>query len=216
MIFRVPRRRASKTAGRRTGRSSPSVRHCAVRRFLVIVLAALVAGTASARVYRTDAEALKETFRDAEAVEERKIVLSREDRAAIEKALGCKLSDVVMGAADSMTFHVGMRGGKTYRHACAITALARSEPMRLLVVLSAEGAVESVETLAFHEPPQYKPSAKFLAQFPGGSPEHPPEHRRNIRNIAGATITSRQASRAVHLVLLVARARLEAASDDAP
>ena len=185
-------------------------------KFLCFALASLVAGAASASVYRTDAEALKETFRDAVAVEERKLVLSREERAAIEKTLGCKLSDVVMGAADSFTFHVGMRGGKFYRLASAITALARSEPMRLLVVLSTEGAVESVEILAFHEPPQYKPSKKFLAQFQGASSENPPEHRRNVRNITGATITSRQASHAVHLVLLVARARLKAASHDVP
>lgn len=217
MIFNSPRWCNNETEGRRTCRPSPSVPPAlqyAMRKFLCLALAALVADAASANVYRTDAEALKETFHDAEAVEERKLVLSREERAAIEKTLDCKLSDVVMGTADSLTFHVGMRGGKKYRLACAITALARSEPMRLLVVLSAEGVVESVEILAFHEPPQYKPSKKFLAQFQGASSENPPEHRRNVRNIAGATITSRQASRAVRLVLLVARARLRAASHD--
>src|SRR3972149_6666663 len=117
MIFSSPRWRTSETEGRRTCRPSPSVPpalQCAMRKFLCLAIAALVAGAASANVYRTDAEALKETFRDAEAVEERKLVLSREERAAIEKTLGCKLSDVVMGAAGSFTFHVGMRGEKIY------------------------------------------------------------------------------------------------------
>ena len=188
-------------------------------KFLCFALASLVAGAASASVYRTDAEALKETFRDAVAVEERKLVLSREERTAIEKTLGSKLSDVVMGAADSFTFHVGMRGGKFYRLASAITALARSEPMRLLVVLSAEGAVESVEILAFHEPPQYKPSKKFLAQFQGASSENPPEHRRNVRNIAGATITSRAVGKAINdsaQALLPRLAALAAACPEGP
>ena len=177
-----------------------------MRNFFVLLALLGLAGAypAEARVYRSDAEALREAFAEADSVVERAVSLAEEERSAVEVELGCALSDLLVGPRTRFTFHEGLRDGKPYRYAMALTVVARSEEMRYLVVLSAEGVVESVELLAFHEPSMYRPSKKFLAQLRGATPAALPEHRRNVRNLTGATITSRRTARAVRLVLLLA------------
>lgn len=122
----------------------------------------------------------------------------------MEKALGCSLGDVLVGPREkAFTLHEGLKDGGPWRYALVLTARARSEPMRLLVRLSPKAEVESVELLAFYEPPQYRARGKFMAQFEGMNSDNPPRHGKNVRNVAGATITSRQSARAVHLAILL-------------
>jgi Na+-translocating ferredoxin:NAD+ oxidoreductase RnfG subunit len=75
----------------------------------------------------------------------------------------------------------------------------------LLVALTPEGTVRSVRLLAFHEPEEYRPPSRWLAQFEGAHLGPGLRLGRDVHTIAGATLTSRAATRAVRRALVLHR-----------
>lgn len=72
-----------------------------------------------------------------------------------------------------------------------------------MAVLNPDGSVRAVELLAFHEPDDYLPGGRWLAQFQGKKAEDDLYVRRGIRNIAGSSLTSQALAEGVRRVLAV-------------
>lgn len=155
-----------------------------------IVLAVLVglgvacAGPAEAKVFLSRSEALDWAFPDADRVEPRRFVLTDEQAEAIEKRAHSKLSSRIV------TFYTGYQGETVLGHAVIDQHLVRTLPEAFLVVLSPDGRVRRLRVLAFHEPLEYKPNDRFLAQFEGKDGGEPLRLRREVHGIAGATLSS--------------------------
>ena len=81
--------------------------------------------------------------------------------------------------------------------------LVRTLEETLLVVLDPAGQVRRVEILDFAEPPEYRVSPRWLAQFEGRSLDPELQLKRGIRTLAGATLSSRAATDAVRRVLAI-------------
>ena len=70
-----------------------------------------------------------------------------------------------------------------------------------VAVITPEGAVWSVRTLAFHEPEEYLPSERWLAQFRDRKLGDALKVRRGIHGIAGATLSARAVTAGVRRAL---------------
>ena len=71
-----------------------------------------------------------------------------------------------------------------------------------MVVLSPEGEVRQVVTLAFHEPPEYQPPEAWFGQLQG-KPLAELDFNKGIQGISGATLSTRAAVNSVRKVLAI-------------
>lgn len=139
----------------------------------------------SADVLLTVDEALELAFGDATA-KKRTHYLTEEQRAAVEQALGEELDSAVARpweARDAEGALVGVAWFDTH--------LVRTKRETTMTAVGADGLVQRVEVLAFAEPKRYLPKHAFYAQFDGERLDDELVLDGDIRNVAGATLTSR-------------------------
>lgn len=83
--------------------------------------------------------------------------------------------------------------------------IVRTKKQILLVIIDTKGKnagkVRRVEVLAFAEPRQYRPAGRFYAQFAGLQLTRNLREGREIKRVAGATMTTRATTAAVRRVL---------------
>lgn len=163
-------------------------------RTLVVALL-FVAGPAQAAVFMSRTEALAWAFPEADHVDEQRFVLNEEQVGAIEQRAQSKLESRIV------TLYVGRKGDQVLGYAVIDQHNVRTLPEAFLVVLSPEGEVKRLRVLAFHEPPEYKPSDRFLAQFEGKQGGTPLRLQREVHGIAGATLSSQAVTGGVRRVL---------------
>ncbi|OQK15956.1 FMN-binding protein [Methyloprofundus sedimenti] len=100
------------------------------------------------------------------------------------------------------TFYVGKNAGKILGYAAIESHKVRTKPETLLIVLNPQGELIQVQTLAFHEPPEYQPTARWYAQL-FNLPLDELSFRAKVQGISGATLSSRAAIDSVRKVLAV-------------
>ena len=70
-----------------------------------------------------------------------------------------------------------------------------------MVVLAPDATIERIEVIAFHEPPDYRPTERWLGQFKHKRLDQRLWPRRDIRNLSGATLTTRAVTESGRLAL---------------
>jgi hypothetical protein len=163
---------------------------------LAFALALAAPVTARATVYASQAEALADSFPDAERIERRAYALSEAQTAEVERRAGAPLESRLVA------LHTAYRGGAPIGYAWIDVHLVRTHPEALLVVLLPDGSVRSVRVLAFYEPPEYQPGRRWLAQFEG---QRAGEASLRVHAVAGATLSSRAATLSVRRALALYR-----------
>ncbi len=156
-------------------------------------------GPAEARVFYSRREALRLAFPEAEAFREEALTLGPKEVEEVER-----LTREPLGPA-AVSFYAGVKNGKVLGYAFLDTRTVRTLPATFLVVLSPAGEVQSIYTLAFYEPQEYLPPARWLRQF-----EHKrlgPKLRlyRGVHGIAGATLSARAVTASVRRALALFR-----------
>jgi hypothetical protein len=162
---------------------------------LVLCAALVGAGPAPAKVFMSRSEALAWAFPEADRVDEERFVLDDAQASEIERRAQAKLDSRLV------TIYTGRRGDAVLGYAVIDQHNVRTLPEAFLVVLSPEGRVERLRVLAFHEPQEYKPNERFLAQFEGRDGDAPLRLRREVHGIAGATLSSQAVTGGVRRVL---------------
>jgi Na+-translocating ferredoxin:NAD+ oxidoreductase RnfG subunit len=99
--------------------------------------------------------------------------------------------------------YLAIRGDQVAGRAYVDTHVVRTKRESLLVSLDADGRVLRVDVTAFLEPPEYRAPQPWLNQFQGRPLDDNLNVDRAIRPIAGATLTTRAATRAVRRVLAI-------------
>lgn len=145
----------------------------------------------------TQAEALRLAFPEGAAVERRTAYLT-EDQARRARALARAPVESLV-----WTYYEGKTAAGTAGYAYFETHVVRSQSETLMAVLDARGRLRFIELLAFHEPADYEPSTRWLAQLKGKSIEDGLWIRRGIRNIAGASLTSQAVTEAARRLLAI-------------
>lgn len=142
-------------------------------------------GSSGAEVFHAQDEALALAFPNAE-VTKRTVVLTDAQVAAVETRGG--------EAPESklFTWWTGRRDGVIVGHAVIDSHVIRTLPEVFMAVLTPDGAIDRVIVLAFYEPPEYAPPARFLTQFAGRRLAGPGWRLgRDLDGISGATLTAR-------------------------
>jgi Na+-translocating ferredoxin:NAD+ oxidoreductase RnfG subunit len=116
--------------------------------------------------------------------------------SAIEKEARVKLD------SGMFSFYVGKQAGKIIGYAAIETMTVRTKPETLMIVLSPEGNLLKVVTLAFHEPPEYQPPESWFERF-NGKPLAEIDFSKGIQGISGATLSTRAAVNSVRKVLAI-------------
>jgi hypothetical protein len=161
-----------------------------------VVLGALTAAwPAGAQVFMTRQEALRWAFPDADRVESQNFVLTDDQVRRVEERARAKLDSKLV------TLYSGVRDGRILGYALIDVHTVRTLPEAFLVVLDPDGGVRRLRVLAFHEPQEYRPPDRWLAQFEGKTPEAPLRLQRDVHGIAGSTLSSQAVTGGVRRAL---------------
>src|SRR5262249_23264068 len=145
-------------------------------------------------VFTTPDRALAEAFPGAR-LESRRYTLSAEQLEAVRKAARVRTT------ADTLTAHLAWRGDTLAGTAFFDTRIVRTMPGTFMVSVSPETTVQRVEVIAFHEPPDFEPTARWLDQFPGHKLDNRLWPRRDIRMLTGATLSTQAVTESVRQAL---------------
>ncbi len=162
------------------------------------LMLAAVAAVSPAGVYYSKTEAMALAFGEDAVVEMRPVFLTEAQRREVERLARVRLDSGLY------TFYVGRRDGKVIGYAAIETHTVRTKPETLLIVLDPQGHLRQVVVLAFHEPPEYQPPARWFARLLG----RPLESLRlggGVEGITGATLSARAALDSVRKVLALYR-----------
>jgi thiamine biosynthesis lipoprotein len=170
-----------------------------------LFLACLLALPASAEVYLTREEALKLAFPNATARAERQTNFPEAERAA-------------SGLPAELHWWRFERDGELLGYACIDDVLGKEQPITFLLATDPTLKIRSIEILAYRESHGGEVRrADWRAQFAGKDPDSPLRVGRDVKNIAGATISCRNLTNGVRVRLealrrAVARAASRAAT----
>jgi hypothetical protein len=166
----------------------------------VIVLATFAAlclssGTAHAKVFYSRNEALKLAFPEADRIDDESLLLGDEQASRIEHLAKTKLESRVV------SIYRGYRGGELLGYAFIDVHNVRTMPEAFLVVLSPTGEVRTLRVLAFHEPLEFMPSARWYQQFEQKNLDAPLRLGGDVHGIVGATLSARATTAGVRRAL---------------
>jgi len=153
---------------------------------LVIVGVALAASGAPASTLTPLDEALARAFPGAR-IEQLALALSATDVKAVEQRAHARCE------ARLVTAYVAWHGDTLVGTAYTDRRGGRTREALLMTTIAPDTTVARIDVLAFFEPPDYRPSERWLARFKGAHANVPP--------IAGASLTSRAVSECARLAL---------------
>ena len=163
-------------------------------RAVPLVLAVLAATPCRAAVYLTQAQALAEAFPGARC-ERRSFALTPEQARAVESRARVKLPSRLV------TAYAAWRGDTLAGTAFFESRTVRTMPGVFMVVVAPDTTVTRVEVLAFHEPPDYQPPARWLGTFAGRGLDDRLWPGRGVHHLAGATLSARAVTESTRLAL---------------
>ena len=161
---------------------------------LIGVLTAAPAVPPQGKVFLTKEEALELAFPECE-VERRVVFLTEAQRKRANELAGFDVGTSVVSA------YVASRDGEPAGTAWFDVHQVRTKREALMFVVDASQRIRRLEVLAFAEPLDYMPRAKWYAQFVGKKLDRELALRRSIKGVAGATLTARATTEAARRVL---------------
>lgn len=166
-------------------------------RCALLAIVALLAAPAGAwaKVYHSRAEALELAFPDAERVDSETYLLSDEQIEQIRELSRSEMESKLVKV------YTGVKGGEVLGYAFIDIHNVRTLPEAFMVVLAPDGGVRSLRVLAFHEPIEYQPTARWYGQFTQKSLGEPLRVGRDIHGVVGATLSARATTRGVRRAL---------------
>jgi len=98
------------------------------------------------------------------------------------------------------TFYVGKSQSGLLGYAAIESVTVRTKPETLMIVLTPDGSLRNIYTLAFHEPPEYQPPERWFEQLYRRSLVDL-DFNKGIDGISGATLSTRATINSVRKVL---------------
>ena len=100
------------------------------------------------------------------------------------------------------TFYVGKNKDKIVGYGAIETSTVRTKPETLMIVLSPEGELRNVYTLAFHEPIEYEPPQAWYEKLYNKSLANM-DFNKGVDGISGATLSTRTALASIRKVMMI-------------
>lgn len=164
---------------------------------LMLLITLLSMATASfATIFYSKNEAMELAFGKGSEVESLPLFPDDAEIAAIQELAKNKLESGLF------TFYVGKAQQKVLGYAAIETSTVRTKPETLMIVLTPEGELRNVYTLAFHEPPEYQPPQRWFEQL-YQRPLADMDFNKGVDGISGATLSTRSALTSIRKVMAV-------------
>lgn len=154
------------------------------------------ANLAVAGVFYSKNEAMELAFGKDAQVEVQSLFPDEQQTADIEKLAKIKLG------TGMLSFYVGKQQDKIIGYAAIESITVRTKPETLLIVLTPEGELRNITTLAFHEPPEYQPPERWFEQL-YKKPLGEMQFNKGVDGIAGATLSTRADLDSVRKILAI-------------
>jgi len=139
-------------------------------------------------------QALAEAFPGAR-IERRTLALSLDEVKRVESRARARSSERLA------TAYVAWRGDTLAGSAWTDRRVVRTREALLLVCVGPDTSIARIDALAFFEPPDFRPAARWLALFRGRGSKAPLAPPRQVPEVSGATLTSRAVNEAARLAL---------------
>ena len=165
---------------------------------VVVTLAALFVTDARGEVFHSRESALRLAFPACDTVRTETIVLDDVQFARVEDRAGARMESRIVRV------YVGERDGEVDGYAFIETHRVRSLPETVMVVVAADGTIRGTHLLAFHEPKEYLPPERWLAQFDDERLDGDLALGRDVSGIAGSTLTAQAVTACVRRAAAVA------------
>lgn len=170
---------------------------CGLGRLLFVVL--FVTGAlppVQAQIFYSKNEAMELAFGQGKTIELLSLFPDEQQLAKIEALAKAKLESAMF------TFYVGKDQGKILGYAAIESMTVRTKPETLMIVLTPEGELRNVYTLAFHEPPEYMPPDRWFEQL-YKRPLEDMDFSKGVDGISGATLSTRAGLSSIRKVMAV-------------
>lgn len=165
--------------------------------FVLLFLSLLSLATPNlAKIFYSKNEAMALAFGDGATIENLALFPDEQQTQQIQTLAKAKLESGLF------TFYVGKSAGKILGYAAIESVTVRTKPETLLIVLTPEGELKQVVTLAFHEPPEYQPPENWFEQL-YKKPIVDMDFNKGIQGISGATLSTRANVASVRKVLAI-------------
>jgi len=149
-----------------------------------------------AKIFYSKNEALELAFGKGIPVEQLSLFPDEQQVAKIQQDAKVKLDSGLF------TFYVGKDQDKILGYAAIETSTVRTKPETLMIVLTPDGALRKVYTLAFHEPPEYQPPDRWFEQL-YKRPLAEMDFNKGVDGISGATLSTRSALNSIRKVMSI-------------
>lgn len=166
---------------------------------LMLTFGLLLTNDVAAATYMTKDQALELAFPTADQIETLNLFLTPEQLAQVGRTTGTQSESALY------TFYVGKCDEVVLGYAAIESSRVRTLPQTMLVVIAPDGTVQRAEVLAFFEPPEYQPSARWLQQFFGVFLTPDLRVGSQIQGLTGATLSAQSVARQVRKTLAMAQ-----------
>ena len=173
--------------------------------FFWLLLAAVTPGFAE--IFYSKNEAMELAFGAGTEIESLSLFPDEDQTAKIQQDAKAKLDSGLF------TFYVGKSQGKILGYAAIETSTVRTKPETLMIVLTADGELSNVYTLAFHEPPEYQPPQGWFEKL-YKRPLAEMDFNKGVDGISGATLSTRAAINSIRKVMAIYQVMVKAKVQD--
>jgi len=149
-----------------------------------------------ATVFYSKEEAFELAFGKGAEIVDHQVFLTDEQTTKIEQLAKTKLDSQLY------TFFEARHNGQILGYAVIESHTVRTQPETLLIALSPKGELMKSEVLAFHEPPEYKPSSAWFATLIG-KPVTDLRQNQGVDGISGATLSVKASLEGIRKALAV-------------
>ena len=173
--------------------------------FFWLLLVAVTPGFAE--IFYSKNEAMELAFGTGTEIEPLSLFPDEDQTAKIQQDAKVKLDSGLF------TFYVGKSQGKILGYAAIETGTVRTKPETLMIVLTADGELRNVYTLAFHEPPEYQPPQAWFEKL-YNRPLAEMDFNKGVDGISGATLSTRAAINSIRKVMAIYQVMVKAKGQD--
>jgi Na+-translocating ferredoxin:NAD+ oxidoreductase RnfG subunit len=165
-------------------------------KFMLLLWLLTATSPSFAKIFYSKNEAMELAFGKSAQIEQLSLFPDDDQAVKIQQSAKVKLDSGLF------TFYIGKDQGKILGYAAIETSTVRTKPETLMIVLTPNGELRNVYTLAFHEPPEYQPPERWFEQL-YKRPLAEMDFNKGVDGISGATLSTRSALSSIRKVMSI-------------
>ncbi len=142
-------------------------------------------------------EAIKAAYPESTSKQKKAILLTKDQATEVQHLTKQKLESKIF------TFYLIKKDEEIIAYAGLYTNKVRSKTGTYMTFISPEGKINSIEVIAFNEPPEYTPKERWLKLFNEKGIDDNIKVKESIPNLSGATLSAFSAANTAKLLLAV-------------